>query len=304
MASCLQEEQLMAKDRQPCILIVEDDLDLADMLDIYFRVQGYQVLTAAQGEEAVQVARQRRPDLVVLDIRLPDIDGYEVCRRLLTSRKTHDLPIIFLTEKRDRTDKLQGLELGVVDYITKPFDVQELRLRIQNALRRARIRSSEDLVTNLPVGEAVDERLQKLLDGEADTWALLVVMLHGLNHFRDKYGFIAGDDVLRAVGLMIANAAAEVGDPADFVGHIGAENFVVATSAERIQPLRERIVERLGRSIDYFYPLRDRESLRTSGAERLGLTFGALQPSDGPFESVEALKAAALKALTETPTPE
>jgi GGDEF domain-containing protein len=143
-----------------------------------------------------------------------------------------------------------------------------------------------------------------LLDDETDTWALLVVRLHGLDHFRDKYGFIAGDDVRRAVGLMIANAVAEVGDPTDFVGHIGPENFVIATSQERIQPLRERIVERLGHSIDYFYPLRDRESLQTSGTERLGLTSGLLQPTDGPFESVEALKAAALEALTKTPSPE
>ncbi|MEM6529890.1 MAG: response regulator, partial [Chloroflexota bacterium] len=112
------------------ILIVEDDLDLAEMLNAYFKVQDYEVLMASWGEEALRISREEVVDIVVLDIRLPDIDGYEVCRQMRGQRQTENTPIIFLTEKRDRVDKLQGLELGVVDYITKPFDIQELRLRV------------------------------------------------------------------------------------------------------------------------------------------------------------------------------
>jgi DNA-binding response OmpR family regulator len=119
------------------ILIVEDDLDVADMLNAYFRVQGYEIFTVNWGEDGVRACQSSRPDIVILDIRLPDIDGYEVARRLRSDRRTADIPIIFLTEKRDRSERLQGLELGADDYITKPFDVQELRLRIRNALRRA-----------------------------------------------------------------------------------------------------------------------------------------------------------------------
>src|SRR5262245_61778176 len=119
------------------ILIVEDDLDLSEMLNAYFRVQNYDVLTAAWGADALRISQEELVDLIVLDIRLPDIDGYEICRQLRAQRQTHDTPIIFLTEKRDRVDKLQGLELGVVDYITKPFDIQELRLRVRNAIQRA-----------------------------------------------------------------------------------------------------------------------------------------------------------------------
>jgi DNA-binding response OmpR family regulator len=127
---------------KPQILIVEDDLDLAEMLNAYFRVQNYEVLTAAWGEEALKISREQTLQLIMLDIRLPDIDGYEICRQLRTQRRTQDVPIIFLTEKRDRVDKLQGLELGVVDYITKPFDIQELRLRVRNAISRAAVRAS------------------------------------------------------------------------------------------------------------------------------------------------------------------
>lgn len=119
------------------ILLIEDDLDVADMLNAYFRVQGYEVFTSNWGEDGVRAVATVRPDLILLDIRLPDIDGYEVARRLRADRKTNTIPIIFLTERRDRADRLQGLELGADDYITKPFDLQELRLRVRNAIRRA-----------------------------------------------------------------------------------------------------------------------------------------------------------------------
>ncbi len=116
------------------ILIVEDDLDIAEMLNAYFRVQGYEVFTVNWGEDGVRAAQTVLPDLMILDIRLPDIDGYEVARRVRTDRRTNEIPIIFLTEKRERIDRLQGFEVGADDYITKPFDVQELRLRVRNAL--------------------------------------------------------------------------------------------------------------------------------------------------------------------------
>jgi DNA-binding response OmpR family regulator len=112
------------------ILIVEDDLDIAEMLNGYFRIQGYEVFTVNWGEDGIRATQTIQPDLIILDIRLPDIDGYEVARRVRSDRRTHETPIIFLTEKRERLDRLQGFEVGADDYITKPFDVQELRLRV------------------------------------------------------------------------------------------------------------------------------------------------------------------------------
>jgi len=137
------------------IFIVEDDNDLAEMLRAYFRVQGYSVSVASRGHDGVTGITEDVPDVVVLDIRLPDIDGYEVCRQLRRSRKTQHVPVIFLTEKREREDKLAGLELGAVDYITKPFDIQELRLRVRNALRRAQMSTLLNPVTGLPEGTLV-----------------------------------------------------------------------------------------------------------------------------------------------------
>ena len=95
-------------EEQSRILIIEDDLDVAEMLEAYFNVQGYNVATANWGEDAVKTSQLQPPDLIILDIRLPDIDGYEVARRLRNNRRTENIPIIFLTEKRTRADRLQG----------------------------------------------------------------------------------------------------------------------------------------------------------------------------------------------------
>lgn len=274
------------------ILIVEDDLDLSEMLNAYFRVQGYDVLTAAWGEDAVNMSHEHTPDLVVLDIRLPDIDGYEVCRRLRTNRRTHDVPVIFLTEKRDRVDKLAGLELGVVDYITKPFDIQELRLRVRNSLRRADQQTLVNPVTNLPEGQLVDERLADLLQS-GKPWALLYIGIQGLDAFRDMYGFVATDDVLRGVALMMNNAIRELGNDTDAIGHLGPHKFVIATDAEHVTLIRERIEGRVKRSMELFHPSKDPETAQQiANSGRLQLVIGQLTHTDGPLDDVNALKTA------------
>ena len=165
------------------ILIVEDDLDVADMLNAYFRVQGYDVFTANWGEDGVRAASASRPDMIILDIRLPDIDGYEVARRLRSDRKTNTIPIIFLTEKRDRADRLHGLELGADDYITKPFSPKELVARVRVLFRRIdnysladnQVFRAADLTLDVPRMRvmAADRNLEELTPTEFE---LLVAM--------------------------------------------------------------------------------------------------------------------------------
>ncbi len=278
------------------ILIVEDDLDLSEMLNAYFRVQGYEVQTAAWGEDAVRLTQENPPDLVVLDIRLPDIDGYEVCRRMRTQRRTQTVPVIFLTEKRDRVDKLSGLELGVVDYITKPFDIQELRLRVRNALRRASQVSLVNPVTNLPEGPTVDDRLGKLIYSDLP-WSVLLITIVGLENFRELYGFIASDDVLRAVSLMMNNAVREVGSEDDFIGHLAPQDFIIITDETHLGLIRERIEVRLKQSMAYFYPLKDREKAKQAmEANRLKLVIGQIAHQNGPFSDLEMMKTAVLQS--------
>jgi DNA-binding response OmpR family regulator len=274
-------------DEKATILIVEDDVDVAEMLTAYFRAQGYDVLAVNWGEDAVKAGRSNHPDLVILDIRLPDIDGFEVARRLRTNQRTQDIPIIFLTEKRERSDRLQGLELGADDYITKPFDIQELRLRVRNSLRRSEQSSLTNTVTGLPEGALVDERLRECL--QASDWALLQVAIDNLSGFREAYGFVASDDVQRAVSLMIHNAMRDMGGSSDFIGHLGPTEFVLVTQVGTLTSLSERIRSRLEQSLDYFYPLRDRGA-EAGATSRLSVRMGSLTSAEGRFSTIEDLK--------------
>lgn len=269
------------------ILIVEDDLDVAEMLNAYLGVQGYQVFTANFGEEGVRICTKERPDLVILDIRLPDIDGYEVARRVRGDRHTKNTPIIFLTEKRERADRLRGFESGADDYITKPFDIQELRLRVRNLLERTRQDFLINPVSGFPEGDLVDERLGECL--QENDQGLLLVSLENLDNFRELYGFVASDDVLRAVSLMIHTAIQEIGSPEGFLGHMSATDFIIVISPEKISALAERIESRLVHSLDYFYPIRDRAKA-VSWPDRLMIKTAQINSGADGFQSTDELK--------------
>ena len=274
-------------DAKSKILIVEDDLDVAEMLNAYFRVQGYEVFTVNWGEDGVRAAQTVLPDLVILDIRLPDIDGYEVARRIRSDRRTHEIPIIFLTEKRERIDRLQGFEVGADDYITKPFDVQELRLRVRNALKRMTQGSLTNPVSGLPEGPLVEERLSEVIHKSG--WALLHISIDHLDAFREAYGFVASDDVMRAISLMIHNTMKETGSTEDFLGHLSPTDFAVVVSPANLEPFQERIRSRLEQSLDYFYPIKDRE-LASKRQDRLAIQISEVPSVYGRYTSVDQLK--------------
>jgi DNA-binding response OmpR family regulator len=279
-------------DAKSKILIIEDDLDVAEMLNAYFRVQGYEVFTVNWGEDGVRSCLTIQPDLVILDIRLPDIDGYEVARRMRGDRRTAEVPIIFLTEKRDRSDRLQGLELGADDYITKPFDVQELRLRVRNALKRVSQGSLTNPVTGLPEGALVDEKLSETLG--KDGYAALFVAIDNMSVFRESYGFVASDDVLRAISLMVVNTMREVSRPEDFLGHMSGTDFLLVLPPSNLAALSEKLRARLDQSMEYFYPIKDRDEM-AGRPDRLNAKLSELVLSDGKYTDIGQVKAELLR---------
>ncbi len=273
---------------RPRMMVVEDDRDTAEMLAAYFEAQGYAVTPVAWGADAVRQSQEgATPDLILLDIRLPDMDGFEVCKRLRSHRRTQYVPIIFLTEKRERGDRLSGLELGAVDYITKPFDVQDLRLRVRNILRRSRYHTLVHPVTGLPNQELVDERLSVLVN--QPDWAVLTIQAGGLDDFADRYGFVARDDALRALALLMNNSVNEgQSDPdSSFVGQLSESSFVIIVEAGRAAELRHRLIARIKQSIDMFYPAKE----RTPVDERPQLTFalGLITAENGPYTDGDTL---------------
>jgi DNA-binding response OmpR family regulator len=272
------------------ILIVEDDPDVSEMLNAYFRVQGYDVFTVNWGEDGVRAGQSILPDLIILDIRLPDIDGYEVASRLRKDRRTQEIPIIFLTEKRERVDRLQGFEVGADDYITKPFDVQELRLRVRNALQRVSQGSLTNPVSGLPEGPLVEERLSDAIHKSG--WAILHISISHLDTFREAYGFVASDDVLRAISVMVHNTMKEennAGATEDFLGHLSPTDFVVVTTPAKLTAFHERLSSRLEQSLDYFYPIKDREQA-SKQSDRLSIKVVEVPSVFGRFSSVDQLK--------------
>jgi PleD family two-component response regulator len=249
------EEGTMSKGR---ILVVEDDFDISNMLRIYFDSQGYDVIVAPRGGDALELCRRKLPNIVVLDINLPDIDGYEVCRQLRDNLRTSHIPIIFLTQRDERSDKISGLELGADDYVTKPFDIEELKLRVQSALRRATYESMTSPTTGLPSGKLIEEQLKSLMRGKG--WVILYIGINDLESFNEAYGFVAGNDVLRFTGLILTEAVDTLGTPNDFIGHVGGDDFIIVTRSGEPERLRGKIVERFNEGVGTFYSFRDREA--------------------------------------------
>ena len=279
------------------LLIVEDDPDTSEMLRVYFEAQGYRVVTAADGQEALNKCRTEPPDLILLDVRLPDIDGFEVGQQLQADVRMSRLPVIFVTERRGRDDRIMGLKLGAIDYITKPFDVQELRLRVRNALRRAG--SQNNPVTGLPGEKLTSDRLSLML--ERDGWSALAINIQGLDKFNEIYGFVARDDVLRAIALTLTSAVDELGSIDDFIGHPTENQFIIITVPNKVLQLQHHVAERLNQAMTYFYPIHDREAgyVQRSRDENdrmvvpfMNVSTTILSQKDTSFTSVESLRQA------------
>jgi diguanylate cyclase (GGDEF)-like protein len=239
------------------LLIVEDDFDISNMLRIYFDSQGYQTIVATKGQEALEMCRRNLPNLVILDIVLPDIDGYEVCRQLRGNLRTSHIPIIFLTQKDERSSQITGLELGADDYITKPFDLQLLLLRVEGALRRAGWLSLTSPVTGLPSSKLIEDQLRRIMRRE--DWSVLYIGINHINDFNDVYGFVAGDDVLRFAAMLLAEIVDELGAGSEFIGHIGGDDFIVISTPEASSQIKTRLVQRFNEEVETFYNFKDRE---------------------------------------------
>ncbi len=239
------------------LLIVEDDIDISNMLRIFFSSQGFEVDAATRGRDALEKTRSVMPHLIVLDIMLPDIDGYEVCRTLRTHTRTSHIPIIFLTQKDERSDKLAGLELGADDYITKPFDIEELRLRVSNAIARSERESLTDPQTGLPSGRLIEDQLRQII--RLKDWAFMDIRINHFAAFKDVYGFIAGNDVLRHCAMLLGEVVDNLGTPNDFIGHAGGDNFVVITTLSASQPIRAALKDRFRSEIQTHYNFMDRQ---------------------------------------------
>jgi DNA-binding response OmpR family regulator len=288
---------------KPRLLIVEDDQDISNMLRIYFTGQGYEVDTALRGSIALEKTRQDMPHLIVLDIMLPDIDGFEVCRVLRTNTRTSHVPIIFLTQKDERSDKLQGFELGADDYITKPFDIEELKLRVQRAIARAEQQSLTDPRSGLPAGRLIEDQLRQIIRRE--NWSLMDIRINDYEPFKEVYGFVAADDLLRFTAMLLNEVVDELGTSNDFIGHAGGDNFVIVTGEEAVIAIQQQLKMRFKDEVLTNYNFMDRErgfiittdpSGTTSEIPMMTLSIGTVSPSQYQFSDIREITELAAEA--------
>jgi PleD family two-component response regulator len=278
------------------LLVVEDDNDISNMLKIYFNGLGYDVDVAPRGSEALEKTHTVLPHLIVLDIMLPDIDGYEVCRRLRQSTRTSHIPVIFLTQKDERSDKLQGLELGADDYITKPFDIEELKLRVQGAIRRSEREALTDPRSGLPAGRLIEEQLRLTI--RKSGWAYMDIRINHFDQFKDVYGFVAADDVLRFAAMLMSEVVDDVGSSSDFIGHAGGDNFVIISTEEISGKIRDRLKARFAEEVQTHYNFMDRQQgfIMAANAENqmektplMTFSIGIVTPKQQSFADIREI---------------
>ncbi|GAB5492222.1 MAG: response regulator [Phototrophicaceae bacterium] len=274
------------------ILVVEDDFDISNMLKIYFSGQGYSVEVAGKGGDAITSTRKQLPNLIVLDINLPDMSGYDVCRELRTTTRTKHIPIIFLTQKDDRSDKIIGLELGADDYVTKPFDIEELKLRIGNAITSSKASQLINPTSGFPTGAPIEEHLRELMRKDSD-WSYVDLKITNFDPFKEVYGWQAGDEVIRATALMITDILDQHGTTDDFAGHPGSDNFVIITHASAVEPLQDALQERFESEIQQHYSFIDRERgymlLGDDQKDLMTLSLGSVSTQTHQFSDIREI---------------
>ncbi|GIU96573.1 MAG: hypothetical protein KatS3mg013_0376 [Actinomycetota bacterium] len=240
------------------ILVVDDDPDIARFVEVNLRSAGYDVAVARDGEEAVDKALELRPDLVLLDVMMPKLDGFEVARRLRKAPQTANTSIIMLTAKALSADKVAGLQSGADDYIIKPFDPIELLARVKGTLRRAREMRNLSPLTGLPGNIRIQEEIERQVR-EGREFAVLYADLDHFKAYNDQQGFVRGDRLIQATARLIQDTVAEAAGPEGFVGHVGGDDFVAVVGPDVAEEIAKQVCERFDAIRSDFYEPEDLE---------------------------------------------
>ncbi|MGH8910960.1 MAG: response regulator, partial [Acidimicrobiia bacterium] len=238
------------------ILVVDDDPDILQVVRVNLELEGYEVDTAFDGQEALDKATDDPPDLILLDIMMPRMDGLTALHRIRGHASTGNTSIILLTARGLPEDRVRGLELGADDYITKPFDVSELVARVKAVLRRTQAARDLSPLTGLPGNFRISQEIEDRISS-GKPFALVHGDLDNFKAFNDHYGFMRGDEVIRFCGRSL-QAAAEAIDQSDaFVGHIGGDDFVAIVTGDMAEPYCKEVIEHFDDGILDYYDTAD-----------------------------------------------
>ena len=242
---------------KPRILIADDELHIREVLHMHLELNGFEVFEAIDGVEALEMAERLRPDVMLLDVMMPRLDGYETLKRLRASYATRSIPVIMLTAKTAREDAISGFREGANDYIVKPFNNPELTLRIENQLRWSRQQREANPLTGLPGNLSINEETSRRLASGAP-FALLQVDIDYFKSYNDHYGYARGDDAIQALARILVEAAGRHGE-GNFVGHIGGDDFVLLTGPDEAEAIGQEIIAAFDAAVPGLYDPADRE---------------------------------------------
>jgi DNA-binding response OmpR family regulator len=271
------------------IVVAEDDDAIAHMVNMALGDAGFLCLRARNGEEAVDLVKVQSPDLLILDVMMPRCDGMEVVKRLRGDVLTSKTPILMLTALSTVENKVEGLEAGADDYVTKPFDLRELAARVKALIRASRRERDRNPATNLPGSSAVERHLGELLSKETGA-SVLHAHAVGFGDYVAKHGYARADKLVKNLGTAVLNRARAAADHA-FVGHLGGVDFVVTCDRGTAESLAQDLVRTFDDNVAKWT---DGEALRMTiavvGVEGIG-------PDDaGGGQELASRMAAALRA--------
>jgi PleD family two-component response regulator len=230
------------------ILVVDDEEHIRKIIKFQLEKAGYSVETAEDGVEALKVIESCPPDLILLDLMMPKLDGYEVCKRLKSNYETSHIPVIMVTAKADLENKLQGFEDGANDYIAKPFAVTELLVRVRNVLQWSQLQRQANPLTGLPGNVSIEKELERRT-ANGSKFTFMYADIDNFKAFNDYYGYRRGDEAIKLTSKILIEAIKGAGDSDDFLGHIGGDDFVIITTPERCDPIARYVIKKFDERI-------------------------------------------------------
>jgi PleD family two-component response regulator len=255
-------------DARQTILIADDDAAISKVLWLLLTSVGYQVELVQDGLALIDRAKATMPDVLLIDVMMPDMDGYEALRQLRNDTRTAHIPAILITARAETADLVSGFDSGADDYVTKPFHTNELLARVRSQLRRATRRPVRSPLTGLAGNILITEELRFRLRQSAP-FALLYADLNNFKAFNDIYGFARGDRVIRLAANVIV-AAVEGAGERGFVGHIGGDDFAIITVPPRIEQICQSVLSDFGQQVRALYDASDLAQGHIEGFDRHG----------------------------------
>jgi signal transduction histidine kinase/DNA-binding response OmpR family regulator len=253
----------------PRVLIVDDDPSIRMICREVLELGGYQVRDAGSANAALSEARRFRPDMIVLDVLMPGIDGYRTAEMIRADPAIGMAPIMFLSARGDTADKVRAFRSGAEDYMVKPFDAAELLARVAKALDRQARELGASPTTQLPGADAIQAEIERRI-GDAGSVACYLD-LDNLKAFNDYYGYAKANAVIRQTGDVIRYVVQRFGTPVDFIGHIAGDDFVFVTSAEKADVVCRTLCERFDSLIKLYYDVGDRHRGYIETKDRFGV---------------------------------